>query len=182
LKGLLGLQLHAGPAMRAEFKNIELLKLKPKSVEEPVSWIWSQEKVGDQQRAFFRRDFEVPAGVSSATIVSSCDNFHRLWLNGVEVGMSGNCSVASTYDVMPMLRPGEKNMIAVEGRNEGSVAGLAVLFSAVLDDGSRFEIASNSDGLVSSSVSDEWWKPGDSAAVGDVRRSWRRWERSRGAM
>jgi hypothetical protein len=103
-------------------------------------------------------------------------------LNGVEVGMSGNCSVASTYDVMPMLRPGEKNMIAVEGRNEGSVAGLAVLFSAVLDDGSRFEIASNSDWLVSSSVSDEWWKPGDSGSGWGRAKELRRWERSRGAM
>ena len=67
LKGVLALQLHAGPAMKAEFKDLRIRAVVPGKVTPPAAkgakiaeplakWIWQNPKGGDNEKAFFRRD------------------------------------------------------------------------------------------------------------------------------
>lgn len=153
LKGVLALQVHAGRPMKAEFKDLRLRPL-PAAAEgaaapaaEPaVRWIWQNPSPGNNQKVFFRREFELPTDFGTATLTVTCDNWQRVWVNGTDLGWTGEWSAAAHHDVTAHLIPGGKNVIAVEGRNQDGAAGLSL------------RLATGRKGaLATQIVSDELW-------------------------
>lgn len=124
-----------------------------------VSWIWKSKDPGDRERVFFRRSFELPPDVAGATITVTCDNWQRLWINGVDLGMAGDWGTPSVFDVLAHLKQGGRNVIAVEGRNEGGSAGMALRFRATLKDGKNLHVVSDSNWKVLGEVPDGWQNP-----------------------
>ncbi|WP_052573772.1 family 16 glycoside hydrolase [Haloferula sp. BvORR071] len=150
LKGSLALQLHAGPSMKAEFKDIRIRTVAPgkvtaaaKVAEPSAKWIWQKRNAADGEKAFFRREFELPKDLVSATVTVTGDNWQRVWVNGKDLGWSSEWSVPASHDIIKLVRPGERNVITVEGRNQEGVAAIALRFSATLKDGKKIFLVSD---------------------------------------
>lgn len=170
-KGVIALQLHAGPAMKAEFKDLRInmapppakpqakaAKPRPNRPAAPVGWIWSRPNAGPAEKVFFRRDFTLPAAVTEATLSLTCDNRHHLFVNGTDLGLGGDWPSPRNHDLKPLLKPGA-NTLAIEGRNEGAIAGLAVRLEAKLADGSLFRLVSDESWLCANEAPEGWQKP-----------------------
>ncbi|MDB6080414.1 MAG: Cytochrome c [Akkermansiaceae bacterium] len=164
LKGILALQLHAGPAMKAEFKDVRLKPLEatppkpPAPKGEPVTqWIWFSEEHPPGERVFFRREFHLPPDVASASITIACDDAYTLYLNGGDpVGSGDEWRKATTFDVLGKLKDGAKNILAVEGRNVSGYAGMALRFRATLKDGRVFYLITDGKWFCSHEGQDGW--------------------------
>lgn len=120
-----------------------------------AAWIWKSATPGEHEKVFFRREFELPPEVTSASVTVACDDWNRLLVNGRDLGMAGEWSQPRTYDVLAVLKPGGRNVIAVEGRNTGGAAGMALRFRATLKDGKTLHV-----------VSDGNWQCANEAPVG----------------
>jgi putative heme-binding domain-containing protein len=151
LKGVIALQLHAGPAMKAEFKDLRLravagaapVAMPAKAAEPPARWIWQNTTPVDNQKAFFRREFSLPRDVVSASVTVTGDNWQRTWVNGKDLGWTSEWSAPANHDLTKIIVPGGRNVIAVEGRNQDGVAALALRFSATLKGGKKIYLVSD---------------------------------------
>ena len=186
--GLLGLQLHAGPPMKVEFRNLLLRKLDTKSGNQLIqdivrstknseapkqdqkaavslgenwiqsgktpNWIWSA-KASNGQKVWFRHEFQIDDEVSAAEIYATCDNKLKLFLNGKDAGMSNAWERPNEREVKSLLRRG-KNVIAVEGQNEGGIAGLVLKLGIVFAGDKRQAIVSGADWKISTKPSKNW--------------------------
>lgn len=153
LAGLLALQLHAGGPMRIEVEDLRWRPLEelpvatelpenlrsvvadPAESEEPEQaqdrpsgaavpeWIWAAGDAEKHRRVWFQRAFEVPAGVTHATLFGSCDNHMEVRLNGEVVATSSEWTEAVRIDVADVLAEG-RNVLSAFGRNDGGPAGL----------------------------------------------------------
>jgi hypothetical protein len=157
-KGVIALQVHAGPAMKTEFKNLRIQQGgKAATGGTPTAvWIWKGTQPAENEKVFFRREFQLPAEVASAAVTVICDDEHRLFINGVDLGTGGDWQTPRSYDVLTHLKPGGRNVIAVEGRNEKGVAGMALRFRATLKDGKKLHIVSDANWLCSGESADGW--------------------------
>lgn len=157
-KGVIALQLHAGAVMKAEFRQIKLqVSQKGDSAgHQTAAWIWKSKDPGATEKVFFRREFQLPPHLTSAAVTLSCDNWSRLILNGQDLGMSGDWSSPRTYEVLGKLHPGARNVIAVEARNEGGAAGMALRLRVTLKDGKKLHIVSDGSWLCSNEAGDAW--------------------------
>ncbi len=141
-----------------------ILAILPAHAEEPamasgqdaIAWIWKTKLPGPTERVFFRREFQLPPDVASAVATVSCDNLHRLFVNGHDMGIGNDWQSPRTYDVLAQLNPGGRNVIAVEGRNEGGGAGMALSFRATLKDGKKLHVASDGNWLCENEAPDGW--------------------------
>src|SRR3954451_18022149 len=64
----------------------------------------------------YRRTFTVPAdwaGTAAVLRFEGADSCLRAWLNGEELGWSTGSRLPAEFDVGPLLRPGEENVLAV---------------------------------------------------------------------
>lgn len=178
LKGVLALQLHAGPSMKAEFKDLRMRAVKggakptaaaaPKAAEPLAKWIWLSPNASDGQKAFFRREFELPQDIVSASVTVSGDNWQRTWVNGKDLGWTSEWSVPANHDVGQLVHPGAGNVIAVEGRNQEGIAAVAVRLSVTLKSGRKIYLVSDDQWLSSPEGGRGWqeerftakdWKP-----------------------
>ena len=157
-KGVIALQVHAGPAMKTEFKDLRIQqggKAAPGGTPTAV-WIWKSATPAENEKVYFRREFQLPADVASASVMVVCDDQHRLLVNGVDLGMAGDWKTPRSYDVLAHLKPGGRNVIAVEGINEKGAAGMALRFRATLKDGKNLHIVSDASWLCSSEAPEGW--------------------------
>jgi hypothetical protein len=157
-KGVIALQVHAGPAMKTEFKDLRIQqggKAAPGGTPTAV-WIWKSAQAVANEKVFFRREFQLPADVASAALTVVCDDEHRMLVNGVDLGTGANWKAPRSYEVLAHLKPGGRNVIAIEGRNQQGAAGIALRFSATLKDGKKLHIVSDSNWLCSGESSDGW--------------------------
>lgn len=122
-------------------------------------WIWKSAAPVDKEIAFFRREFELPPEVTSAVITITCDDWHRLFVNGREIGSGADWMQPRTYEVLANLKPGARNVIAVEGRNDSGRAGLILRFRATLKDGKKLHVVSDASWQCSSEAPDGWQTP-----------------------
>jgi putative heme-binding domain-containing protein len=178
-KGILALQLHAGPPMRVEFRNLRLRSLetlpeikdappadgaaaksKPAPgtgiLEAPLpSWIWSREVTG-KQKLFFRRTFELSAPLpKSARVYATCDNRLKLHLNGKPAGDSPDWPLPVSRDVTVLLQPG-KNVIAAEAENAGGAAAFVFKLEAESEGGAKTVILSDAAWKFQSTFTPGW--------------------------
>lgn len=160
-KGVLALQVHAGKPMKAEFRKmrINVTEAKDLASQPLAAWIWKSAKPVDSEKVFFRREFQLPSGLKSAAVTVICDDWHRLIVNGHDLGMSGDWSTPRIYDVLPHLKQNGRNVIAVEARNEGGSAGLALRFRATQQTGKKLHVVSDANWLCSHEAKDAWEKP-----------------------
>jgi len=87
------------------------------------NWIWGSGKANENETVFFRKVIRLNKPVKSAKLTMSCDNGFEAFINGKKVLAGGDWSAARTADVKKHLTVG-RNIIAVRGWNDGSVAGL----------------------------------------------------------
>ena len=95
------------------------------------SWIWGPGAAQENETVFFRKIVQLntkdlgPGAkqVQSAKFTMSCDNGFEAFINGKKVLAGGDWNNARTVDVKKHLKVG-RNVIAVRGWNDGSVAGL----------------------------------------------------------
>jgi putative heme-binding domain-containing protein len=120
------------------------------------AWIWKSSTPGEHEKVFFRREFELPSDVASAAITVVCDNWHRLLVNGQQVGMAGDWNQPHSYEVLAHLKSGSRNVIAVEGRNEDGPAGMALRFRATLRNGKNLHVVSDANWQCSGEAPDGW--------------------------
>ncbi len=137
---------------------------KPEGKKPDIGWIWKSTPPGNTERVFFRREFELPPNIASASITATCDNWYHLLVNGVDLGMAKDWANPQTYDVLANLKQGGRNVIAVEGRNEGGGAGLALRFRATMKDGKILHVVSDGTWLCSGEGPDGWQNPEFQAA------------------
>jgi hypothetical protein len=157
-KGVIALQVHAGPAMKTEFKDLRIQqggKAAPGGMPTAV-WIWKSTQPAADEKVFFRREFQLPADVASAALTVACDDEHRLFVNGVDLGTGVDWKTPRSYEVLAHLKPGGRNVIAVEGRNQQGAAGIALRFSATLKDGKKLHIVSDANWLCAGESPDGW--------------------------
>ena len=132
--GILALQLHQGAPMRVEYRNLRLLDLGSTPVAPPTArvvpspgqppqWIWTSDKPADGERAAFARHFELPKGVTRATVRGACDNRMRLFVNGALAVDAKKWDEPVELDVGKLVHAGD-NEIAIAGYNAGLQAGL----------------------------------------------------------
>ncbi len=124
-----------------------------------AAWIWKSAQQIDRERVFFRREFQLPPNVSSAAITVMCDNWYQMEVNGVEIGMAEDWNNPRGYDVISHLKPGGKNVITIEGRNESGPAGMALRFLATLKDGKKLRIVSDASWSCGSEAPEGWQDP-----------------------
>lgn len=170
-KGVIALQLHAGPPMRVEFKEIRLKRL---SEEEPtedrdaaavpveggeVHWIWSREQAGEAEETFLRRAVMVPAGVKQALLISTADNNHKIYIDGQEVAASTQWETPVLRNVNKFFsRPGRRVLAAV-ARNEGAMAGFAMRLELTMQSGEKRVVVSDADWRWSEEGPTGWEQP-----------------------
>ncbi|HEX6885622.1 MAG TPA: family 16 glycoside hydrolase [Planctomycetota bacterium] len=145
--GSLALQLHAGPPMRVEFRDLRLRLLSaPPSAEAAASarpaWIWPSAAVADGQRAWFRRRFELPGEPVRAELWLSGDNFMDAWLGGQGVATSDDWFSPVRVEVRAWLHAGE-NELLVHVENREAEAGLVLTLDVELADGRRIVLVSD---------------------------------------
>lgn len=157
-KGVIALQVHAGPAMKTEFKDLRIQqggKAAPGGTP-TAAWIWKSTQPAENEKVYFRREFQLPADVASAAVTVVCDDEHRLFVNGVDLGTGANWRTPRSCEVLARLKPGGRNVIAVEGRNQRGAAGVALRFRATLKDGKKLHIVSDANWLCGGEARDGW--------------------------
>jgi putative heme-binding domain-containing protein len=184
--GLIGFQLHAGPPMRVEIRNVLLRQLDAQASaatlaaldkhagadapddapEEDLTWLTQQPHAqwiwdnggGGVTPVFFRHSFELPA-FKSAHLYATCDNRLQLWLNGEEAGKSQEWQQPVVADVTKLLAEG-KNVIAAKGDNEGGIAGLMLKLKVTPVDGPPIFITTSPSWQIAKEAAGTWQSVG----------------------
>lgn len=127
---------------------------------EPIAqWLWKSAQPAAGEKVYFRREFELPQDVASAAVTLACDDWHHVWINGKDLGFGGDWITPRGYDVMPHIKQGGRNVIAVEGRNEQGAAAMALRFRATLKDGRKLYVMSDGTWQCSSEAPENWQGP-----------------------
>lgn len=157
-KGVIALQVHAGPIMKTEFKDLRIQQggKAASGGTPPAAWIWKGTQPAENERVFFRREFQLPADLASAAVTVICDDEHRLFINGVDLGAGQDWQTPHSYEVLAHLRPGGGNVIAIDGTNKKGAAGMALRFRATLKDGKKLHIVSDASWLCGNEAAEGW--------------------------
>ncbi len=141
--GILALQLHQGDPMQVEYRNLRLLELGASPLAEsehpegalidakhhvpspgqPPQWIWTHASSAAPERAAFARHFELPDGVTRATLRGACDERMRLFVNGELATDANEWNEPVEVDVSKFVRAGD-NEIAIAAHNDDGPAAL----------------------------------------------------------
>jgi hypothetical protein len=127
-----------------------------------AQWIWAA-SVGEKQATAARKAFSLDSSPKRATLYVTGDNYFTATLNGKALGgttpQPGGYEWSTThrYEVGPLLRTG-KNVLAIEGRNDGGAAGIVA--ALVLGSGKNpREIVTDSGWKVSDAPPAGWESP-----------------------
>lgn len=151
--GIIGFQIHPGPAMKVQFRNIRLKQFPPaKKKQAPKvtpskpagkkggakkansalpapKWIWTSPRPKADQTAYFRKEFQINGGVTGAKLFITCDDEWQVFLDGQVVAKGDLWKEPTVVDITKAFgNPGDQNgrhTVAVRGHNRGaSPAGL----------------------------------------------------------
>lgn len=130
LDGILAFQMHQGPEMNIQFKDLKIRKLsafpEPPAVIETSTnvpakdpmWIWTNGSL----KAEFKKNFTLKSKPTKAMLNATCDNGFTLFINGSEVARSDNWQAPLTSNVAKYLKAGA-NEIIVSAYNIDGLAG-----------------------------------------------------------
>ena len=117
-----------------------------------AKWIWADDQksraAASGETISFRKGFNLATLPQSASVVVTCDNGFKLWLNRKEIAAGNQWEAPAVVDLLGGLQAGE-NEIVIVGTNGGSGPNLAGLW---LQGGLRF-----ADGSVQDLKSDATW-------------------------
>ena len=127
-----------------------------------AKWIWNRLSGQAAGKCYFRKTFTLPA-VKQASLLITCDNRWKLYINGKETGKCPASTYAwqmpQTVDITKQLVAGA-NTIAVEGTNEGKgAAGLIVKMTASLAGGKKFELKTDKSWTTTRKLDKGWSQP-----------------------
>lgn len=159
VRGLLALQLHAGPGMEVAYRSIKVRKLGPDdaprlaeldsgSIEPHISpgplpeWIWTGPDAGQAEQAAFERRFVLPFAPRKARLLGGADNHLAAWINGVRVLVHDDWSAIGAADALERLVRGENTLVLCAG-NDGGPAGAWCELVVEGDDGKRLRLVSD---------------------------------------
>ena len=223
MEGVLAFQVHRGPAMKAQFRNVRLKKFaaasatakqassdaapsggrapgpgitgqktadmhnnkqakkKPaakqknntKTARANISdapapqWIWMNHGDAPADKVYFRKDVS-SAGVGAARLYAACDDVMKIYVDGNLVAESSNWQTPAFVDITKQLDlddPNKDHVIAVEGENGKSSAGLVVKLE--LESGWRdsWSVVTDATWQVSTKAEDGWMKTGFKPAL-----------------
>ena len=92
-------------------------------------WIWP-DRAEKNETVYFRKVVELPAGkIKSAKLQATCDNGFSLFVNGKPALAGDNWNNNYGADIAKLFTAGP-NVIAVEGRNQGGIAGFVAFRKA----------------------------------------------------
>ena len=174
LDGLIGFQVHRGPAMKVQFKDIRLKRFPKKnnkgggktsaSVSDKSrrpeqiqpSWIWLDKDDEPEKQVFFRREFVVKGDVAAARLTAACDDQMTVFIDGQRILDSNNWKECSFADVTSLVNKAGKHVIAIHGKNGASSAGLVLRLD--LDSGWRaaWSIVTDESWLASAQPKKGW--------------------------
>lgn len=124
-----------------------------------TNWIWFDEgdplESAPAETRYFRRTFDVRLVPRGATLRITADNHYAVWLNGKKVGSGDDWSSLDKHDVGKLVVKG-KNVLAVEAKNDGGPAGLAVRLDVVFVEKVKFDVHSDGDWKSSKEAAKGW--------------------------
>lgn len=183
LEGIIALQVHRGPAMKVQFRNIRLKRFSGKTpAAKPAGrrktlraksskggrqsasrlpdphWIWLNDGDGPASKVFFRKELD-SSGVASARLITTCDDRLTVYLDGQRILEHGNWSTLAYADISQALdldSPEKKHVLAIEAENGRSAAGLLVQID--LESGWRdaWRVVSDDSWRASTSAANGW--------------------------
>ena len=116
-------------------------------------WIWHPNdgaKPGDDEVRYFRKTFKVEGGKPvRGTLSVDAD------INGEKIGEGSGWQQYHRYDIARNVME-RQNIVAIQGRNEGSAAGLLVEMDVRVDDGSRELIVSDASWQAGTTADSSW--------------------------
>jgi putative heme-binding domain-containing protein len=185
-KGILALQLHAGGPMTVEFKDVRIRYLKGEDAKATIQaainntkkapkaaagkkksastskhldgakWIWHA-KPANSSASRLRKTFELAGETKEATLLVTCDNGAKIYLNGKHVGDNPDWSSPSKFDLIKLLQPG-KNELLAEATNKDGIGGFIAVLVAKGGDGKELVIQSGADWEAAAPGTDSWKK------------------------
>lgn len=159
--GVIALQVHAGPAMLVQIKDVQLKRLSPAAAggETPApgapQWIWDQGQPKNNQVVHFRKTFTVGGPIKSAIFAGSCDNAMKVFINGQPVAKSDSWENVTREDVTRAITVGE-NVLAIRGQNEGGSAAMLAKLTITPEAGDPLVIVTDSSWQTSEKPVKNW--------------------------
>jgi len=118
-------------------------------------WIWSQSGESDNAPRYVRAVFDLADDAAKANLVITCDNGYTAFVNGKQVGSGNAWENPGNYDVAVHLVKG-KNVVAVDARNNGGIAGLLAELAITLKNGTKTKIVSDKSWTFSLKADKDW--------------------------
>lgn len=173
VRGLVAVQLHAGPPMEVRYRSIKVRRLGPADEPEleelaastaklhllpgPLPhWLWAGDQPGQDERVVLEREFVVPFAPARARLLASGDNHVIAWINGEQVLAHGEWSQLAGGDATGVVVEGA-NTLHLVARNDGGPAGAWCELSVSGSDGRRLRLVS--DGSFSSALLPDGFDP-----------------------
>ena len=132
-----------------------------------LNWIWysdanTEQRTGRDPR-FFRRAFDLPdAEITRARVLITVDDRYTVFVNEQKAGKDERWNRARAYDIADILRPGERNVVAVQAVNDDAPGpgGLVARIIIDLADGTEMRMPSDSEWKVLPHGVGGWNTPG----------------------
>ena len=151
----------AKPKQAANKNNKQVARVNKSDAPTPA-WIWLTQEDKPADKVYFRKDIN-SGGVGAARLYAACDDMMKIYVDGVLVAESTNWQKPVFVDITKQLDlddPNKNHVIAIEGQNGKSAAGLVVRLD--LESGWRdaWSVVSDSTWEVNTQPADGWMKPG----------------------
>ncbi|MGE3309215.1 MAG: c-type cytochrome [Limisphaerales bacterium] len=127
----------------------------PPSAHAELSWIWSPQ--ADADRVSLRREVTLPDQFSRATLIVTCDNKARVYVNDTAALVSSDWNEGVRANVTVLLKPGS-NWIRAEAENEGGPAGFIARLS-YREAGGKTVVVESDGSWQARAQGDADWKP-----------------------
>ena len=122
-------------------------------------WIWATKPAKPNQKAFFRKQLELPAGVKKAQVAVACDNTVTLYLNGERVTSSSEWNTPAHADVTKRLKQGANTFALAGGNDSSTMAGMIMRLDIELSNGKKLTLATDTSWKVTEAETKGWEKP-----------------------
>ena len=169
MSGILAFQIHVGPAMVVQFKDIQLKRLPAqagnagaRAPAQRPQWIWAG-VLQDRQKVFLRREFNLTPGLTSARLTATGDNKIVVYLDGEKVLASDNWEEPVGVDLTEKLKDKVgKHVLAIEAENSDGPAGVVAKLN-LESPGKKGGVMTNGSWQASTEAADGWKKVGFAA-------------------
>jgi len=166
-EGCLALQLHQGMAMKAQFRNLQLVTLaadapaledpQPKPAAAGPQWIWAAMPAKDKDEAWLGTRFELPAATKSVRISGCADNSFVAELDG-ELALSGDDWMHPVKAKLAHPLAAGTHSFVAHAVNESGPAGAWFEIACELEDGSTLRVQSDASWRAGSQEAPEGWQ------------------------